>query len=240
MIVIPSIDLRQGQVVRLQQGDYARQLNYAVDPVETARSFAQAGAKWMHIVDLDGAKEGRPIQSDLIAKIARTSGLLVEVGGGIRRHEDIDLLLQSGVQRVVIGTKAMEDWTWFESIAHNPAYQNRLILALDAKDGNVAVRGWTQTTGRRATDVATQISDWPVAAILYTDVAKDGMMTGPNYEQTQAIAQAGKIPVIASGGVGSLDHIRQLAKLPLFGAIVGRSLYEGTVDLREAIAIASE
>jgi phosphoribosylformimino-5-aminoimidazole carboxamide ribotide isomerase len=240
MIVIPSIDLRQGKVVRLQQGDYARQLDYPVDPVETARSYAAAGAKWMHIVDLDGAKEGRPVQTDLIAQIARSSGLMVQVGGGIRERKDIDLLLNSTVQRVVIGTKAMEDWAWFESLAHDPAYQNRLILALDAKDGKVAVKGWTQTTRKLATDVARQISNWPVAAILYTDVAKDGMMTGPNFQQTQAIAQAGKIPVIASGGVGNLDHIRQLAKLNVWGAIVGRSLYEGTVDLREAIAIANQ
>ena len=217
MIVIPSIDLRQGKVVRLQQGDYARQLNYAVDPLETAQAFAAAGAKWMHIVDLDGAKEGRPMQSDLISKIVAAAGLSAQVGGGIRRREDINLLLEVGVQRVVIGTKAIEDWPWFDTLAHDPAYRDRLILALDAKDGKIAVRGWTQTTGRTATDVATQISNWPVAAILYTDVAKDGMMTGPNFQQTQAIAQAGKIPVIASGGVGNLDHIRQLAKLSLWG-----------------------
>ena len=239
MIVIPSIDLRQGKVVRLQQGDFARQLNYAVDPLQTARSFADAGAIWLHIVDLDGAKEGRPVQTDLISKIVAAARLSVQVGGGIRRREDIDLLLRAGAQRVVVGTKAMEDWPWFESLAHDPAYSNRLILALDARDGNVAVRGWTQTTPRRAADVAAQISDWPLAAILYTDVAKDGMMTGPNFQQTQTVAQAGKIPVIASGGVGALDHIRQLAKLSLWGAIVGRSLYEGAIDLRQAIAAAS-
>jgi phosphoribosylformimino-5-aminoimidazole carboxamide ribotide isomerase len=238
MIVIPSIDLRQGKVVRLQQGDYSRQLNYDVDPIQTAKAFAAAGATWLHIVDLDGAKEGRPIQTSLISQIASATPLKVQVGGGIRRHEDIDLLLQSGVKRVVIGTKAMEDWPWFDSLAHDPAYENRLILAVDAKEGKIAIRGWTQTTGRTAVEVATQISDWPLAAILYTDVAKDGMLTGPNIEQTRALAQSGKIPVIASGGVGTLDHIRQLAALNLFGAIVGRSLYEGSLDLKSALTAA--
>jgi phosphoribosylformimino-5-aminoimidazole carboxamide ribotide isomerase len=240
MIIIPSIDLRDGKVVRLKQGDYSQQLNYPVDPLETARAFAAAGAKLMHVVDLDGAKEGRPMQADLIAKIAGAAGIPVQVGGGIRKSQDIDLLLQAGISRIVVGTKAMEDWPWFEAIAHDTAYQNRIVLALDAKDGKVAVRGWTHTTSQTAVEVAAKISDWPLAAILYTDVAKDGMMLGPNFPQTRAIAQAGKIPVIASGGVGTLDHIRQLAKLPLWGAIIGRSLYEGRVDLREAISAAGE
>jgi phosphoribosylformimino-5-aminoimidazole carboxamide ribotide isomerase len=237
MQIIPSIDLRGGQVVRLKQGDYAFQLNYAVDPVETAGQFAAAGAMWMHIVDLDGAKEGRPVQTELIGRIVKSAKLDVEVGGGVRTEKDIDLLLATGAKRVVIGTKAMEDFTWFEKLVHHKSYQNRIILALDAKDGMVAVKGWTQTSARRAVEVAKAVSDWPVAAILYTDIAKDGMMTGPNYAQTRALAEAGKIPVIASGGVGKLDHVRELRKLPVWAAIVGRSLYEGTVNLEEAIAI---
>jgi phosphoribosylformimino-5-aminoimidazole carboxamide ribotide isomerase len=235
LIIVPSIDLRGGRVVRLKQGDYAHQLNYDVDPVETARSFAAEGAKWMHVVDLDGAKEGRPVQTDLISRLAKTPGLSVQAGGGIRKSEDIDRLLSAGVQRVVVGTRALEDWKWFESLAHEPAYAQKIILAVDAKDGMIAVRGWTKTSSRSAVDVAREVTDWPLAAILYTDVAKDGMLQGPNIEQTRAIAEAGKVPLIASGGVGSIEHIRQLRQLPIWGVIVGRSLYEGKVNLGEAI-----
>jgi phosphoribosylformimino-5-aminoimidazole carboxamide ribotide isomerase len=147
-------------------------------------------------------------------------------------------LLDAGASRVVIGTKAIEDWAWFDALAHDPAFVGKLVLALDAKEGIVATRGWTQASGKRAVDIAKQVSDWPVAAILYTDVAKDGMLQGPNLNHTRQLAEAGKVPVIASGGVGNVDHIRQVKQLPVWGVIVGRSLYEGTLDLREAIAIA--
>ena len=235
LIVIPSIDLRGGRVVRLKQGDYARQLNYDVDPLQIARSFAAAGATWLHVVDLDGAKEGRPVQTDLIARLAKTPGLSVQAGGGIRQREDIDRLLGAGVQRIVVGTRAMEDWNWFQALVHVRTYWKKIVLAVDAKDGQIAVRGWTQTSSRRAVDVAREVADWPLAAILYTDVAKDGMLQGPNLPQTRAIAEATKIPIIASGGAGSIEHIRQLKQLPIWGVIVGRSLYEGKLDLAKAI-----
>jgi phosphoribosylformimino-5-aminoimidazole carboxamide ribotide isomerase len=235
LIIVPSIDLRAGRVVRLQQGDYSRQLDYDIDPADAIQSFVSAGAKWLHIVDLDGAKEGRPAQSELISKLAKASPLSVQAGGGIRRKEDIDRLLLGGVQRIVIGTRAMENWDWFKSLVHDPRYAGKIVLAVDAKDGMIAVRAWTQTSTRAAVDVARQVSDWPLAAILYTDVAKDGMMQGPNLEKTRAIAEAGKIPVIASGGVGNIEHIRQLKQLPIWGVILGRSLHEGKVDLAEAI-----
>ena len=236
--IIPSIDLRGGKVVRLKQGDYAQQLNYDVDPIVTARSFVEAGAKWMHIVDLDGAKEGSPQQVDLIGRIISAVEINVEVGGGVRSTEDVRRLLHAGAARVVVGTKAMEDWNWFDELVHSEGFENRLILALDAKNGMVATRGWTHTSSQRATDVAAKVSDWPLGAILYTDVAKDGMMQGPNLEQTRAMAQAGKVPVIASGGVGNIQHIRELATIGVWGAIVGRSLYEGRVNLRDAIEAA--
>jgi len=234
LTIIPSIDLRGGKVVRLKQGDYSQQLNYDVDPIITARSFAEAGAAWMHIVDLDGAKEGRPVQTDLIASIIRSVDIHVEVGGGVRSSDDVATLLHAGAKRVVVGTRAIEDWPWFEKLVS--AFPGQIILALDAKNGFVATRGWTETSSVRAVDLAAQVSDWKVAAILYTDVAKDGMMTGPNFEQTHQLALSGKVPVIASGGVGTIDHIRQLTQLPpIRGCIVGRSLYEGTVDLQAAI-----
>jgi phosphoribosylformimino-5-aminoimidazole carboxamide ribotide isomerase len=237
MEILPSVDLRGGQVVRLKQGDYARQINYSVDPVATANSFREAGAAWMHIVDLDGAKEGRPMQTDLISRMIAASGMKVEVGGGIRSAEDIARLLDAGAERVVLGTKAMEDWPWFERQAREPRFANRLVLALDAKEGVVAVKGWMESSGKLAADVARQVGDWPLGAILYTDVAKDGMMTGPNYEQTRRLVEAGRVPVIASGGVGTVEHVRLTKETGAWGCIIGRSLYEGTVDLREAIGI---
>jgi len=238
--IIPSVDLRDGRVVRLKQGDYGRQINYDVDPIDTAKVYADVGARWFHIVDLDGAKEGRPMQTGLIEEMIAASGLQVQVGGGIRATADIQRLLESGASRVVVGTKAMEDWAWFEATAKDDSFRNKLVLALDAKDGIVATRGWTADSGKRAVDVAGEVSDWPLAAILYTDVAKDGMMTGPNVEQTAKLAKAGKVPVIASGGVGNIDHIRQLRGRGVWGVIVGRSLYEGTLDLREAIRAGEE
>jgi len=237
LTIVPSIDLRGGRVVRLKQGDYGRQVNYDVDPLDVARGFAAAGATWMHVVDLDGAKEGRPVQTELIGKIIAATGLQVEVGGGIRSTDDVRKLIAAGAKRVVVGTKALEDWAWFTALAHEAEFAQKLVLAVDAKEGMIATRGWTETSTRRATDVAREVSDWPLAALLYTDVAKDGMLQGPNLHHTRELAEAGKVPVIASGGVGHLDHIRQLLPLPVWGVIVGRSLYEGKVDLAEGIKL---
>ena len=238
-VVVPSIDLRGGKVVRLKQGDYARQVSYDVDPLATARSFREAGATWMHVVDLDGAKEGRPAQTALIREVIAASGLQVQVGGGIRERAHVEDLLAAGASRVVVGTKALEAWDWFRELAHDPAMRQRLTLALDAKEGVVATRGWTESSGRLAVDVAREVTDWPLAAILYTDVAKDGMLQGPNLHHTRLLAEAGRVPVIASGGVGNIEHVRELRSVPVWGAIIGRSLYEGTLDLREAVRVAS-
>jgi phosphoribosylformimino-5-aminoimidazole carboxamide ribotide isomerase len=235
--VIPSIDLRHGKVVRLKQGDYSRQIDYDLDPTKVVAGFEKTGAQWIHIVDLDGAKEGRPMQSDFIQSIIGKARANIQVGGGIRTVEDIERYLHAGARRIVVGTKAITDWKWFEKIAHEQQFAGKLVLSLDAKEGIVATHGWTAESGQTAMDIARQVSDWPLAAILYTDVAKDGMMGGPNLAATAAMAEAGKIPVIASGGVGNIEHIRQLTKLPIWGIIVGRSLHEGTLDLAEAIRL---
>jgi phosphoribosylformimino-5-aminoimidazole carboxamide ribotide isomerase len=236
--IVPSIDLRGGKVVRLKQGDYGQQVTYDVDPFATARSFAEAGARWKHVVDLDGAKEGRPVQTELIARVIREVGLSVQVGGGIRTRDDVERLIGAGARRVVIGTKALEDWPWFESLLNDPAMGRKLVLALDAKGGKVATRGWTVTSDVTAVSIAEKVRGSALGAILYTDVAKDGMLQGPNFDETAKLAESTDVPVIASGGVGNIEHVRRLAQLPVWGAIIGRSLYEGTLDLREAIDVA--
>jgi len=238
LVVIPSIDLRGGRVVRLQQGDYARQMTFEVDPIATAKQFTAAGATLVHIVDLDGAKEGRPVQTELIERIIREAHVRVQAGGGVREREHVERLLAAGADRVVVGTKAIEDWPWFERLMAWDGARGRIVLALDAKDGIVATRAWTGSSGQQAIDIARRVRGWALAGILYTDVAKDGMLQGPNVEQTVRLAEATDVPVIASGGVRDIENIRQLAKTPVWGVICGRSLYEGTLDLAEAVRIA--
>jgi phosphoribosylformimino-5-aminoimidazole carboxamide ribotide isomerase len=233
--IVPSIDLRGGKVVRLQQGDYARQIDYPVDPIEVARNYQQAGSKWLHVVDLDGAKEGRVVQLEAIGKIASSTGMTLQAGGGVRSEADIGVLLAAGVKRVVVGTKALAEWGWFRELVHRPEYAGKLVLAIDARDGVIATHAWQASSGKLAVDVAREVTEWPLAALLYTDVARDGMMGGPNVERTVELAEASKVPVIASGGVGKLEHITQLLGTPVWGCIVGRALFEGTVDLKQAI-----
>jgi phosphoribosylformimino-5-aminoimidazole carboxamide ribotide isomerase len=234
MHLFPAIDLRDGQVVRLTQGDYDRQTTYGEDPVAVARSFEAAGCTWLHVVDLDGARAGEMRHVPEIERICRETSLKVEVGGGVRSEGTIDRLLRAGVFRCVIGTKALREWTWFEALMGNPTYRGRLVLGLDARDGKVAVDGWEKSTGQSAVAIAKKVKHWPLAAIVYTDIAVDGMLTGPNVEMTRKIAQSTDVPVVASGGVGTLEHLRALRDLPIQGAIVGRALYEGKFTIEEA------
>ena len=234
LTILPSIDLRDGKVVRLQQGDFTRQIDYDLDPIETARGFAAGGATMIHVVDLDGARAGQVMQAELIGQIARASGLTVQAGGGVRADADVRRLIDVGVDRVVIGTRAFENWAWFEMAARAP-FAGRLVLAIDAKDGRITTHGWTRTLERTAVDVAQQVSTWPLAALLYTDVAKDGMLGGANVEMTARVAAATHVPVIASGGVGTLDHVRALVGKQIWGVILGRSLHDGRIALADAI-----
>lgn len=236
MYLFPAIDLRDGQVVRLAQGDYDRQTTYAADPVEQARQFEAAGASYLHVVDLDGARTGRLTHLAVMERICRETKLVVEVGGGVRTEPAIDALLGAGVQRIVLGTAALQNWAWFESLMGNPTYRGKLVLGLDARHGKLAVAGWEQTTEASAVEVAAKVSDWPLAAIVYTDIATDGMMTGPNITATREIAQATHTPIVASGGVGTLDHLRALRELPIQGAIVGRAIYENAFTVEQAVA----
>lgn len=236
MHLFPAIDLRDGKVVRLLRGDYGRQTTYGDDPASQARAFADAGASWLHVVDLDGARSGTLRHLDDIAAICRQTSLKVEVGGGIRNEGAIDALLRAGVNRVILGTAALERWDWFESLMGNPTYRGRLVLGLDARDGKVATSGWEQTTTTTAMEIARRVSDWPLAAIVYTDIATDGTLAGPNLEATRQLAEATHVPVVASGGVGTLDDLRALRRLPIQGAIVGKALYEKRFTLAEALA----
>ena len=239
MKIIPSIDLRAGKVVRLQQGDYARQTEYAVDPVAVAQGYADGGAAYVHVVDLDGAKIGAPAQVGLVAEIVRATGLIASVGGGVRSTDDVRKLLDAGAARVVVGTRAVEDWPWFETVAHDADFAGKLILAVDAKDGRVATKAWTETSDLLATDLAARVNGWPLAGLLYTDVARDGMLAGPNVARTAELAAATDVPTIASGGVGTAAHVRDLAAAGgIWGVVIGRSLFEGTLTLADALEAA--
>ncbi len=237
MYLFPAIDLRDGRVVRLHQGDYQQQTTYELDPLEQAQSFAQAGATWLHLVDLDGARTGRMVHLDVIRQICRETVLKVEVGGGVRTTGSMDELLGSGVERVILGTAALKNWAWFEGLMGNPTYRGRTVLGLDAREGKLAASGWCQQLDLTAMEIARRITDWPVPAIIYTDIATDGTMKGPNIQATRRLAEATGVPVVASGGVGSLDHLRLLRQLPIQGAIVGRALYEGAFTVDQAIGV---
>ena len=236
MYIIPAIDLRQGRCVRLIQGRYDRQITYSTDPPMQAEDFITQGAEWLHIVDLDGAKAGKPINTKTIAAIAALGLLKIQVGGGIRTEQAINQLLDIGIERVIIGTKAVTDFEWFCQMAQ--AYTDRIILSLDARGANLATQGWTSDSAQPLLDFAVKAAGLPIAAIIYTDIDKDGMLSGPNLERTKALAEAVDTPVITAGGVNTVEDITSLAKLNIEAAIIGRSLYEGTLTVRAAIAAA--
>jgi phosphoribosylformimino-5-aminoimidazole carboxamide ribotide isomerase len=241
--LIPAIDLRNGQVVRLRRGDYSQQTTYEVDPVDIARKFEAAGCTWLHVVDLDGAKEGRPVNLGIVEKIVRATKLRVEVGGGIRSEESMEYVLAMGAHRLILGTRALADMPWFESMVMDARFHNRLVLGLDAKDGIVRTHGWTQSANEgagelRAVDIARDVDNWPLAAIIYTDISRDGMMMGPNVQATSRLLKVcKKVPVVHSGGVTTLEDVRALKNLPIQGIIVGKALYEGTLNVGDAVKL---
>ena len=233
MYIIPAIDLRGGKCVRLIQGEYYRQINYQDDPIKQAKDFSLSGAKWLHIVDLDGAKVGRPVNTDTISAIAKLGLFKIEVGGGLRDEDSVKQLLDMGAERVIIGTKAVSDFEWFSEMTNK--FNGKVALGLDARGSKVATHGWTQDSPQLLLDFAIEAAKLPLAAIIYTDIDRDGMMTGPNFERTKAIADAVEIPVIASGGVRELSDIKKLAEMGVEAAIIGRALYEKTLNLSDAI-----
>jgi len=242
MQVIPSIDLWQGNVVRLRQGRYDEVTVYADDPVALARGWRGVGAR-LHIVDLAGAKDGRAVQTDLIRRIVEAFGPGVQVGGGVRSIETLHAYFELGVERVVLGTAAVNDPALVRAAAS--AYPGRVILALDARGGFVATRGWVDVSEHRAADLARTYRDAQLAALLYTDIERDGTEVGPNIAATAELARDSGLSVIASGGVGTLEHLRQLGKASragdggICGAVLGRALHEKRFSLEQAMEAAA-
>ena len=233
MYILPAIDLRSGKCVRLMQGDYHRQITYKDDPVGQAQDFIDAGAEWLHIVDLDGAKLGQVVNIDAILAIAALGKLRIEVGGGIRNEESISSLLDNGIERVIIGTRAVSDFEWFTQMAEK--YTGRIVLGLDARGSKVSTQGWTKDHPEPMLDFAHKAQKLPLAAIIYTDINRDGMLSGPNLERTRALVEAVELPVVAAGGINSVEDVEKLIETGVAGAIIGRALYEGTIDLAAAL-----
>jgi len=234
----PAIDLRGGKCVRLLQGDYDRETVCAEDPVAQARAFVAAGARRLHVVDLDGAKAGAPVQADLVGRMVAAAGVPVQLGGGIRSRDAVAAYCAAGVARVVIGSLAIEDPETFLAIVAE--FPHRIVLGLDARDGRVAVRGWLETSELPAVDVARRYADTPLAAVVFTDIATDGMLSGPNLPALEEVVAATPLPVVASGGIANAADIRRVAEAGAAGCIVGKALYAGAVSLAAAAAAAGE
>ena len=238
MILFPAVDLKNGEAVRLQQGDMARATVFSRDPAAQARAFAEQGFEYLHVVDLDGAFAGKPMNADAVERILGAVKIPVQLGGGIRDRAMIDAWLGKGIARVIIGTAAVRDPALVKTAAR--AHPGRVAVGLDARDGRVAVEGWAETSELTVLDIARRFEDAGVAAIIYTDVARDGMLKGLNLDATIALADAVSIPVIASGGLASIEDVRALLEpraQKLEGAIAGRALYDGRLDAADALAL---
>jgi phosphoribosylformimino-5-aminoimidazole carboxamide ribotide isomerase len=234
--IYPAIDLRGGQCVRLRQGDYTAETVFDADPAAVARRWVEQGAEWLHLVDLDGARAGQPINGPSVQAIVATAGVPCQLGGGLREESHVEQVFAWGIARVILGSRALQDPAWCEVVCRR--FPDRVVLGIDARDGKVATQGWLHTSEVTALDLARHCASWPLAAIVYTDISKDGMLAGPNVEATAELAATVNVPVIASGGVTTLEDIQRLARSGLHGAIVGRALYEGRLDLAAAIAAA--
>ncbi|WP_146402376.1 1-(5-phosphoribosyl)-5-[(5-phosphoribosylamino)methylideneamino]imidazole-4-carboxamide isomerase [Pseudobythopirellula maris] len=238
MEIWPAIDLRGGNCVRLRQGDYEQETVFASEPAEVARRFQQEGAKRLHVVDLDGAREGTPVNLPAVQEILEAVNLTIELGGGIRDEQSISELLDFGVDRLVVGTSAIKHTDWFQEVVRK--FPGKLVLGIDARDGRVATDGWLETSDLGAVELAQRFSDEPLAAIVYTDIATDGMMRGPNVEAMAEMQRAVSVPVVASGGVTTAQDVRELADAGLAACIIGRALYEGSLTMADAIAAAGD
>jgi len=236
VIVIPAIDLKDGRCVRLRQGQMREETVYSSDPAGLARRWESEGAQLLHVVDLNGAVQGEPRNQAAIAAILKAVKIPVQVGGGIRDLATIEAYFAAGAARVVLGTAVCEDLTLLDQACHR--FPKRLIVGVDAKHGKLAVRGWTQVMQQEATEFVTRLKGYPLHAVIYTDIGRDGMLEGPNLEALTRMAAACPISLIASGGITRVEDLRQIRSLgpTVIGAIVGKAIYEGLIDLRTAMA----
>ncbi|MGB9412090.1 MAG: 1-(5-phosphoribosyl)-5-[(5-phosphoribosylamino)methylideneamino]imidazole-4-carboxamide isomerase [Pseudolabrys sp.] len=238
VILFPAIDLKEGLAVRLEQGDMARATIFHRDPAAQARAFEEQGFEYLHIVDLDGAFAGKPMNAAAVDRILETVGIPVQLGGGVRDTATVENWLEKGIDRIIIGTAAVRDPPFVKQAARD--YPGRIAVGLDARDGKVAVEGWAETSELSVLDIARRFEDVGVSAIVYTDIARDGMLQGLNLDATVALAEAIRIPIIASGGLASIEDIKDLISPragKLAGAIAGRALYDGRLDAAEALKL---
>ena len=235
MILYPAIDLKGGQCVRLAQGDMARATVFNADPAAQAQSFAKAGAEWLHVVDLDGAFAGRAVNGEAVAAILASVRMPVQLGGGIRDMAAIEGWLARGVARVILGTAAVKNPELVRDACRK--FAGRVAVGIDARQGRVAVEGWSETSGLSALELARRFEDAGVAAIVFTDIERDGLLGGVDVAGTAALAASIGIPVIASGGVGGIEDIQRLSGAGVAGVVVGRALYDGRLDLAAAVAL---
>lgn len=234
MEIIPAIDLRQGKCVRLYQGDYSQETVFSEDPLSVARHWQELGAPRLHIVDLDGASKGMLCHAPLIEGMARSLKLPLQLGGGLRRLETVEQVLGFGVQRAILGTAAIEDQALVREACHR--FGERIIVSIDAREGFVATHGWKESTMVTASELVERMASLGVRRFIYTDIARDGTLTSPNLDAIAELVEKTDLPIIASGGISSLEDIKRLAQLGVEGAIVGRALYTGDIDLVEALA----
>ena len=236
MLILPAIDLYEKKAVRLLKGDYAQMTVYSEHPEEIAEDFKACGAEWIHMVDLEGARDGSTPNFGVVAGIAQQSGLKVEIGGGIRSMETVEKYLDAGVSRVILGTAAVKDAAFLKEAADR--YGERIAVGADIKDGQIAIRGWTEVSGFTAMDFCRQMQQMGIRTLICTDIDKDGAMKGTNHELYRQLSEELDLDLVASGGVSSLEDVRRLKERGLYGAIIGKAYYTGAVDLREAIEVA--
>lgn len=238
MNIIPAIDLIDGKAVRLQKGDYAKVTVYSDRPEEVAKGFYEQGARFLHVVDLDGAKSGKADNFETVKKIVEATELSVEVGGGIRSMDIVDLYASIGVDRIILGTAALTDSEFLkEAVAR---YGERIAVGVDIKDGMVAIKGWTEVSNVSCDDFCKHLEEIGVSSVICTDISKDGMMSGTNLELYSGLCEKFKLRIVASGGVSTLDDVRALVDMKVFGAILGKALYTGAIDLAKAVKLTEE
>ncbi len=236
MIIFPAIDLYDKKAVRLFKGDYNQMTVYSENPLEVAKDFKEAGAEYIHMVDLEGAKDGTTPNFDIVASVAKESGLKVEIGGGIRNEETVKKYIDAGVMRVILGTAALNDREFLETVCKK--YGDKIAVGADLKDGQVAVKGWLETSDVSGMDFLSEMQDLGVKTVICTDISRDGAMRGTNRELYKELSEKFSMDIVASGGVSTIEDIKALREMNLYGAIVGKAIYTGDIDLSEAIEVA--